>query len=149
MEVYYHVDQQEDSSKKQHLVKRARTETDSYTVLLRIKPSIVEKCFGISLHSFLRCLDEEQAQYKPFSHCQYHAGVSFEVGTHITDVFARGELLTHLFVEQISLGKCVREHTFPGGAHITVTPYWNCVTTPATKPTIKVSIAFSLLSLNH
>ena len=61
-------------------MKRARTETDSYNVLLRIKHGVVEKCFGISLHPFLRCLDEEQAHYKPFGHCQYHAGVSFEDG---------------------------------------------------------------------
>ena len=68
-------------AKKKHLVKRARTETDSYNVLLRIKHGVVEKCFGISLHPFyVRCLDEEQAHYKPFSHCQYYAGVSFEDG---------------------------------------------------------------------
>ena len=54
-----------------HLAKRARTETDSYNVLLRIKHSMVEKCFCISLHPFLRCLDKEQAHYEPFSHCQY------------------------------------------------------------------------------
>ena len=63
--VYYFVDQQEDGSK------RVKTETDSYNLLLLIKHSIVEKCFGISAHPNLRCLDEEQAHYKPFNHYQY------------------------------------------------------------------------------
>ena len=61
-------------------MKKARAETGPNIILLHIKHSIVEKCFSISLHPFLRCLDEEQAQYKPFSHCQNHAGVSFEDG---------------------------------------------------------------------
>ena len=78
-------------------MKRTRTETDSSNILLRIKHSvviIVEKCFGISLHPFLRCLDEEQAQYKPFSHCQYHASVSFEDGNTYHWCFCKGKLLT-------------------------------------------------------
>ena len=39
VEEYYHVDQQEDGSKIYHLVKRSRTEADSYNVLLHIKHS--------------------------------------------------------------------------------------------------------------
>ena len=39
VEEYYHVDQQEDGSKIYHLVKRSRTETDTYNVLLHIKHS--------------------------------------------------------------------------------------------------------------
>ena len=64
----FYVDHQEDGSTPNHLVKRVKTETGSYK---------------IADTSFVRHLDEEQACFKPFSHCQYptgHTGVRFEDG---------------------------------------------------------------------
>ena len=109
--------------------KRARTETDSSNILLRIKHSIViivEKCFGISLHPFLRCLDEEQAHYKPFSHCQYHASVSFEDGNTYHWCFCKGKLLTlviSVWGTDITREMCL-------GAHISRGNTYHCNTVP-------------------
>ena len=72
---------EEDGSKKITSGEESQNRnSDSYNILLRIKHGVVEKCLGTSLHPFLRCLDEQEAHYKPFSHCQYHAGGSFEDG---------------------------------------------------------------------
>ena len=101
-------------------MKRARTETDSFNILHRIKHSIVEKCFSISFHPFLKCVDEEQAQYKPFSHCQYHAGASFEDGNTHHWCFCKGKLLTlviSVWGTGITREMCLRAHISRGNTY--------------------------------
>ena len=49
-------------------------------------------------------------------------GNSYPWETYITDVNVASYGSDICLGEQISLGKCVRGHTFPGGTYITVTP---------------------------
>ena len=80
--------------------------------------SIFEKCFDISLHPFLRCLDEEQAHYKPF--CQYHAGVSFEDGNTSHLRICKGKLLTlviSVWGTDITREMCLGAHISRGNTY--------------------------------